>query len=89
MAASERLRDQARIVDAFGRNAEICLFTGDWEAALDLCDRGLAISEFLPFVRSIRALLEYETGDSAEGWSHMERLRGFVNRASTDLVGFR
>jgi tetratricopeptide (TPR) repeat protein len=88
LATAQRLRDRQRIVDAFGRNAEFCYFTGDWEAASDLCDRGLALSGFQPLLRSIRATLAYETGDFTEGWSHMERLTGSANRASAELVGF-
>ena len=89
LASAERLHDQARIADAVSRNADISFYTGDWEAALDYCDQGLALIDGQPLLRSIRAMLDYETGDFAEGWSHMERLAGFVTRASAGMTGFR
>ena len=89
LAAAERLRDRTRMGDAIARNAEICFFTGDWEAAVENCDRGLALDGGnMGLMRSIRSMLEYERGDFAEGWSHMERLAGFVNRASASIGGF-
>ncbi|PKB71974.1 MAG: hypothetical protein BZY87_02770 [SAR202 cluster bacterium Io17-Chloro-G6] len=89
LAHAERLRAQPQIIDALARNAEIGFFTGDWEAALDFCDRGLALAGVQPYIGSVRALLEYERGAFAEGWSHMEGLAGFVSRTSTELTGFR
>ena len=89
LETAERLRDQTRLVDAYSRNAEICYFTGDWENALDYCDRGMLLSDAQPQMRSIRAMLDYETGAFAEGWSHMEGLALFVDRTSVELVGFR
>ena len=72
-AITEQLRDRSRIGDAISRNAAICFFTGDWEAALEICDRGLAHdSGSKAAMRSIRAMLDYERGASAEGWVHIE-----------------
>ena len=90
LAAAERVRDRPRMGEAIARNAEICFFTGDWDAALDWCDRGLVLggSSNFALMRSIRSMLEYERGDFAEGWAHMEQVLGFASRASADLAGF-
>ncbi len=88
LATAERLRERERIVEALGRNAEFLFFTGDWEAALANCDRGLELSASQPTLLSIRAMLGYETGEYTEGWSHMERLVSFAGRTSADLAGF-
>ena len=87
LASAERLRDRGQIVNAFARNAEILFFTGDWEAALDTCDRALALPCAQPYLLSIRAMLGYERGDFAESWFHMEGLAGFVSRASAENTG--
>jgi len=72
-AMAEQLRDRSRIGDAISRNAAICFFTGDWEAALEICDRGLAHDAgSKAAMRSTRAMLDYERGASAEGWVHIE-----------------
>ena len=50
--------------------------------------KGLELAASQPLMRSIRAMLEYETGAFVEGWIHMERLSSFVNRASASMTGF-
>ena len=88
VASAERLRDRARIADAYSRNAEICYFTGDWESAFEYCARGLELNDGQPILRSIRAALAYEKGEFADGWAHMQELTDFATRASAALAGF-
>ena len=82
------MRAHSWLVDAFARNAEALYSTGDWEAAREICDRGLEIGTTTAILSSIRGLLEYETGAFAEGWDHMESLSNFASRAATSLAGF-
>ena len=88
LATAERVRAQSWLFDALARNAEILYLTGDWEEAVVVCDRGLELLKLAALLRSIRAMLEYETGAFAEGWEHLELLTSFVTRTSADLAGF-
>ena len=88
LATAERVRNQSWLFDAFARNAEVLYSTGDWEAVREICDRGLELVRLAAILRTIRSLLEYETGAFAEGWGHMELLSNFASRAASSLAGF-
>ena len=47
---------------------------GDWNAGREYSDRGLAASPLPPMLLLPRVLLEYETGESAQGEIYLERL---------------
>ena len=88
IATAERMRAHSLVFDAYARTAEGLYSTGDWEAAREFCDRGIEILPAGAMLRTIRALLGYETGAFAEGWEHMELLSNFASRAATSLAGF-
>ena len=56
---------------------------GDWGAARRSSDRSLGLSPQNPQHIGPRALLEYETGDSAQGEVYLERLLDVMRRART------
>ena len=47
---------------------------GDWEAGLEYSDRCLEVSPLEPTLLGTRAMLEHETGETAQGEVYLERL---------------
>ena len=47
---------------------------GDWRAGREYSDRGLEVSPLNPQLLGLRVLLEYETGESAQGEVYLKRL---------------
>ncbi|MFQ6027699.1 MAG: serine/threonine-protein kinase PknK [Dehalococcoidia bacterium] len=74
LAVAERLRDRTWLVFALWSNETLCRLQGDWQAARELSDRGLAVAPREPRLLGFRALLEYEVGDFAAGEIYLERL---------------
>ena len=56
-------------------------FEGDWQAAREVSDRGLKLAPMDPQHLSVRALLEYQTGELSTGEAYLDRL------LETELTG--
>jgi tetratricopeptide (TPR) repeat protein len=74
LAVSERLRDRSWLTSATFPNQLLCHATGDFKAAIELNDQGLALSPMDLRHLSHRALLEYETGNFSQGDIYLDRL---------------
>jgi tetratricopeptide (TPR) repeat protein len=74
LALAERLRDRYWLSSALFGLTSPSYFQGDWQAARDFSDRGLAVSATDPRILSRRTLLEYQVGDFAQGEVYLERL---------------
>jgi len=61
--------------------------TGDWKSGREYSDRGLEVSPLNQILLSTRAVLEYETGEPAQGEVHLERLLEAMRRAGGDWGG--
>ena len=57
---------------------------GDWKAGREYSGRGLEASPLNPHLLLLRVLLEYQTGDSAQGESYLARLFEAMGRAGPD-----
>ena len=69
----EILRDRGLLTQAYLINLHISRLVGDWVAARDYCDRGLALEPRHSWLLGLRAILEYETGEFARGEDYLER----------------
>jgi len=74
LAVSERLRDRSWLTSATLPNQFLCHATGDFKAAIELNDQGLALSPMDRRHLGHRALLEYETGNFIQGEIYLDRL---------------
>ena len=74
LALAEKLRDRLWLASAHWMNETVCWLGGDWKAAREFSDRGLAVSSRDWRLLWTRALLEYEVGDFGQGGAHLERL---------------
>ena len=74
LEAAERLRDRFWLSSALNRNWVLCSFTGDWQAAREFSNRGLALAPADYRNLSARAVLEYQVGDFDQGSVHLNRL---------------
>ena len=54
---------------------------GNWKEGREYSDRGLALSPLSPQLLAVRALLEHEAGESAQGEVYLERLLEAMRRA--------
>ena len=70
---AERLKNRSRVAFALHGKESINSFQGNWDAARSYSDRGLVSGSLTPVFHGMRAHLEYETGDSAQGDIHFER----------------
>ncbi len=59
---------------------------GDWKSAREHSDRGLEASPLTPRLLETRALLEHQTGESAQGEIYLERLLEVVRRGGPDQL---
>ncbi|MCH7713785.1 MAG: AAA family ATPase, partial [Chloroflexi bacterium] len=57
-----------------GHLASLAFLEGDWKAVREYSDRGLGPSTISPVLLLARIMLEYETGESAQGEIYLERL---------------
>jgi hypothetical protein len=64
---AERLKDRTRVAIALHGNESINSFQGNWDAARSYSDRGLVSGSLTPVFHGLRAHLEYEIGDLAQG----------------------
>jgi tetratricopeptide (TPR) repeat protein len=74
LAAAERLRHHFYLARAFVANEWLMRLGGRWQAALDLSDRGLAVSPRETRQLALRTLLEYELGNFSQGEAYLDRL---------------
>ena len=59
---------------------------GDWQAVREYSDRGLEVSPLEPQLLVIRAKLEHETGETAQGQVYLERLGEAMDRAGSERL---
>ncbi len=76
---AERLRDRFWLSSALSLNGALCQMVGDWHTAREFSNRSIAVSSDYGN-RSIRAVLEYQVGDFAQGSMHLEQLLEVVRR---------
>ena len=74
VALAEQLRDRFQLSLGLSVSARLLFNVGDWQAARELTDRGLAITPRDPLHIAFRALLEHEVGDFSQGEAYLERL---------------
>ena len=74
LSVAERLRYRTWLIFALSGNEFLCRLQGDWQAAREFSDRGLAVAPREPRLLGFRTLLEYEVGDFAAGETYLERL---------------
>jgi tetratricopeptide (TPR) repeat protein len=66
---------------SFSIIASLSLLEGDWKAVREYSDRGLEMSPLSAPLLLPRVMLEYETGESAQGEVYLERLLEAMRRA--------
>ena len=74
MARAERLRDRGLLTLACLANVNACRLKGEWSSARDFSDRGLGLDPRHSWLLGVRAVMEYETGDWAQGEAYIARL---------------
>jgi len=74
LEAAERLRDRTWLLFVLWSNESLRRLQGDWKAAREFSDRGLAVAPREPRLLGFRTLLEYEVGDFLACESYLERL---------------
>ncbi|PKB64319.1 MAG: hypothetical protein BZY80_03250 [SAR202 cluster bacterium Io17-Chloro-G2] len=74
LAAAERLRDRFWLSSALGHNAALCQVRGDWQAARDFAERGLAVQPGDSRILGRMAGLEYDLGNSDWGEKFLDEL---------------
>ena len=67
LTSAEGRGTRFRLAQALAINTALCSIKGDWRAARDYSDRGLAVSPQEPYLLSSRTALEYEVGNFAKG----------------------
>ena len=73
LAPAERLRDRFLLAGALWKNAMVHRLTGDWQAARDFGDRGLAVRPNPPLNADL-AMLECEVGELDKGQVYLEQV---------------
>ena len=74
LPVAERLRHRSEVALAHALNARVCHFTGDWAAAQDFGDRGLALVPSHTQALVVRILLEYDSGNDSQGEGYLKQL---------------
>ncbi|MFQ6026560.1 MAG: hypothetical protein ACE5Q6_03475, partial [Dehalococcoidia bacterium] len=74
LEAANRLRDRTWVGNGLHANQSLCLNAGDWQAARDFVDRGLAISSRDRRLLCSRTILEYELGEFVQGEPYLQSL---------------
>ena len=72
LAPAERLRDRYWLASALVTNRALAQLNGDWGAARDFSDRGMAVAPDDPRHLLGRVILEYEVGNFAQGESYLK-----------------
>ena len=80
LEAAERLRDRYWLSSALIRNWVLCSLTGDWPAAREFSNRGLAVAPGDYRNLSSRAVQEYQVGDFDQGRVHLEQFQEVMRR---------
>ena len=62
--------------------ASLSFLEGDWKAVREYSDRGLEVSPLTSPLLLPRVMLEYETGESAQGEVYLERLLEAMRRST-------
>jgi tetratricopeptide (TPR) repeat protein len=78
LAAAERVRDLARIQSAIFVCQKLAMSLGDWIAAREYSERGLAVMPESAMLLSLRMLLECELGNLEQAEVYLNRARGNV-----------
>jgi DNA-binding CsgD family transcriptional regulator len=81
LTAAERLRDRYTLGAALWLNELVNLLEGNWQAAQDFSERGLAVTGSPVFALCNRAKLEYEIGNFLQGDAYLGRLLESINLA--------
>ncbi len=68
------MRHRTWLIFALWSNETLSRLKGDWQAAREFSDRGLAVAPREPRLLGFRTLLEYEVGDFTAGETYLERL---------------
>ena len=74
LPAAERLRDRFWLASALSSNEIVSRLEGDWQAARNFSDRGLAVSPLYPRILSMRVLLECQVGNYGQAEVYLEPL---------------
>jgi hypothetical protein len=75
LAGAEELRDRWSLASAAFHNELLSLYEGDWRAAREMAELGLAAQPWDPRHLGLRAVLEYEIGRFEEGATYIARLQ--------------
>ena len=78
LTVAERLRDCQWLASMLWANEIVSSLQGQWEAARQYNNRGLALAPKDPRHLSTRALLEYQVGNVAAGAAYLEQLLGII-----------
>ena len=73
LATSDRLRDRFWLAMAFSINMNVYRLEGNWQAARDFGDRGLAVMPSHSVLLGMRVPYEYETGELGQGEDYLAR----------------
>ena len=82
LAPAEFLRHHIYGSRAFYANALTAWLAGDFDKALEFCDRGLAASRHDPSLLSIKAIIECELGNQDESNAVLDRLIGNAEQSA-------
>jgi DNA-binding SARP family transcriptional activator len=78
LGLAQRLRGTWWVTSASFSNELFCLYEGDWSAARNLSELGLAADPRDPRHLGLRAVLESELGDPGKSAAYVDRLQDFV-----------
>ena len=82
LAQAERLRGRGFLGEACYISGLLSYYRGDWQAARDFFDRGVAATPQNPPVLCARTVLEYQLGEVSQGRDHLERLLDATHRSA-------
>ena len=74
LAAAERLRDRSWLANILWASELVSRQRGEWNAARDFSDQGLAAVPNDPRLLATRMLMDYETGNQTRARAYSERL---------------
>ena len=89
LTVAEKLRDRNTLAHALWANELFCHSNGNWRAARDYSDRGLAVSSMDPRLLSSRVPMDYQLGDFGQGETHLERLLEALRLADPRYSGMQ
>ena len=78
--------NQSRVNFPLVANERICSAKGDWQAARNFSNQGLAVFQRAPANLGNRMLLEYQTGDYEAGEYYLDRLLNIVEWDKSDPI---